>query len=484
MSEPTDILKEKQPVHSAASKRNFGARRTLEWLRTHRGLLLIALVIVVLCSAGVAMIQYRFVHAQLYENTKQELGISAAGVTNEIVFKDKWDLEGYRRASFTAPRWYVVARDGFIIDIEGFIPGLFGHVELPDESIYRAPQTIMSAVGEKWRLFGKKLTGGTVLVGICTPENTTDADAKLVANAAKFGSTLAGAASTRSREIDFNVDYAVVSSAGELRAAEGGLPLKTELHLFPLPPDHLAPFTSGGKPYLLYFRPILDSGGRQVGAVIVPKEMTLERKALEVIDRFNFAVVVIGMLFAVMIALWLIVQKFLGQTKRVTLEEALRVGESRTIEFKSTFQWDVKQNKWIEERRLDVLKAVAGFLNTKGGTLFLGITEEGTAPAICGLAEDLQEMAGSKDKLQRTLRQLIADRIGSAYSHLITDDLKESGGRCYWEITVAESPEPVFVRWKPKGQAKEEKIFYVREGPKTSDLDNESTWHYIKSKWG
>ena len=133
---------------------------------------------------------------------------------------------------------------------------------------------------------------------------------------------------------------------------------------------------------------------------------------------------------------------------------------------------------------MDVLKAVAGFLNTKGGTLFIGITEEGTTPVIRGLAEDLLEMTGSKDKLQLTLRHLITDRIGSAYSHLITDDLKEFGGCCYWEITVGESPEPVFVRWKPKGQAKEQKLFYIREGPKTSDLDNESTWHYIKSKWG
>ena len=31
----------------------------------------------------------------------------------------------------TVPMWYVVTKDGLIIDIEGFIPGLFGHVELP-----------------------------------------------------------------------------------------------------------------------------------------------------------------------------------------------------------------------------------------------------------------------------------------------------------------------------------------------------------------
>jgi predicted HTH transcriptional regulator len=132
---------------------------------------------------------------------------------------------------------------------------------------------------------------------------------------------------------------------------------------------------------------------------------------------------------------------------------------------------------------LDVLKAIAGFLNTKGGTLFIGVGEEGTALRVRGLAEDLEEMGGSKDKLRLTLRHLITDWIGSAYSHLITDELKEYGGCCYWEVAVAAAPEPVFVWWKPKGLPKE-KRFFVREGPKTSDLDNESTWHYIKNKWG
>lgn len=484
MNEPTDLPEEGQPERSGTSKRYFKARRVLQLLRKSRGRLFIALVTLVLVFAGMAVTQHWFVHAQLYETTKQELGAWAAEVTKEIAFKDKWDLEGYRRASITAPGWHVVTKNGLIVDIEGFIPGLFGHVELPDESVYGAPQTVVSAVGEKWRLFGRKVTGGIVVVGICSTENASDADAKLVSNAAKFGSTLAGAESIYSREIDFNVDYAVVSSAGELKTAWGGLPLKTEVRALPLPPDHLASLTSGGKPYLLYFQPILDSGGRQVGTVIVPKDMTLERKALEVQDRFNLWVVGIATLVACVIALWLIVQEFLGQTKNVTLEEALKVGESRTIEFKSTFLWDLRRNQYVEERRLDTLKSIAGFLNASGGTLFIGVSEDTTPPTVRGLDEDLRRAGNSKDKLQRALRDLITTRIGPEFSPFITDGLEEDAGRLYWKIVVEGSPKPAFVRWKSAGESKEQTKFYVREGPKTSDLDNESTWHYIKNKWG
>jgi hypothetical protein len=484
MNEPTEILEEKQPEQSGASKRFLRARRMLQALRQRTGRLLLTLAVLALVFVSAAVLQHSFVHAQLYRTTRQELGLWAAQIAGEVAYKDKWDLTGYRRAAITAPSWYIVTKDGLIVDVEErLISGLFGRVELPDQSIYGGPQTVMTTVGETWRLFGKKVVGGTVIVGICTPENITAADTKLLANASKFGATLDDATSIRSREIDEDVDYAVISSQGELREAWGGVPLKTNRQALPVPSDHLARLVSSGKPYLLYFQPILDRRGQEVGTVIVPKDIALEQEALQAQDRFNIWVIGVAALFACATVLWLIVRELVSQTKKVTLEEALKVGETGTIEFKSTFRWDVRQNKRDDERQLDVIKAIAGFLNTKGGTLFIGVAEEGTTLRIRGLAEDLQEMGGSKDKLRLTLRNLITDWIGSAYSHLITDDLKEYGGRCYWEVTVAAAPGPVFVWWKPKGQPKERR-FFVREGPKTSDLDNESTWHYIKNKWG
>jgi len=79
---------------------------------------------------------------------------------------------------------------------------------------------------------------------------------------------------------------------------------------------------------------------------------------------------------------------------------------------------------------------------------------------------------------------LISTRIGPEFSSLITDNLEEYDGTLYWKIVVEKSPEPAFVRWKFSGESKEQKKFYVREGPRTSDLDTEKTWHYIKNKWG
>jgi predicted HTH transcriptional regulator len=130
------------------------------------------------------------------------------------------------------------------------------------------------------------------------------------------------------------------------------------------------------------------------------------------------------------------------------------------------------------------LKSIAGFLNAVGGTLFIGVAEEDTkSPVLRGISEDLNLMQGSRDKLQRLLRDQITTRIGPEFSPFISDRFEEAGERLYWVIVVEESPEPAFVRWKAKGESKEQSKFFVREGPKTSDLDNERTWHYIRNKW-
>ena len=483
MSELTSVEEKVLAKQFHAARRHLRTRYVLQSLRKRSGRLLVAFVVLAIVFTGVALLQHWFVHWQVHRTTSLQLGSWAEQVAAEIDYRDKWDLKGYRQASIPAPAWYVLTSNGLLIDIEGFLPGVFGRVSPPDDSVFVAPQTVETAVGDTWRLIGKKVEGGFVIVGIPRPENTVDADFKLVANAKKFGSTLTDAVSVGSREIDSAVDYAVVNSEGELKMDWGGVPLKIDVSRLSITTGHVERLITNGKPYLLYFKPILDASHQPVGAIIVPKDVSLDEQALRSQDRFNVWIVGITGALAVATALTLIVRELLSQKKGATLEEALKVGESRTVEFKSAFHWDVRRNQYVDERRLDSLKSIAGFLNARGGTLFIGVSEETNPPAVRGLDEDLRQVGGSRDKLQLTLRHLITARLGSEFSPLISDSLKESEGKLYWAVVVEESPEPAFVRWKFPGEAKEQKKFYVREGPKTTDLDNERTWHYIKNKW-
>jgi predicted HTH transcriptional regulator len=78
---------------------------------------------------------------------------------------------------------------------------------------------------------------------------------------------------------------------------------------------------------------------------------------------------------------------------------------------------------------LDTLKSIAGFLNTKGGSLFIGVEEDkAMAVKVCGINEDLRLNGGSRDKLQRKLRDLITERIGAKFSPRLGIDLSSFFG--------------------------------------------------------
>lgn len=480
-----------QPMPSG--KRWLKARHVFLALRKRKARVLVALIALAIIFAGVAFVQHWFVHSQIYRTTSRELASGAEQIASEITYEGKWDLKDYRNSislPSEPPAWYIITRDGLIVDIAGFIPGILGRVQAPEVPVLKGLPT---AVGETWHLLQTPVEGGYVILGIVSSQNTPDADSKLKNNAKKFGSTVTEATtlalaqenSIKGRQIDNDVDYAVMSSGGELKSAWGGVPLRTDMSALPAPSDHVKRVVLNGNPYLLYFRPIVDKQNHEVGTIIVPKDMSLEEQALRSQDRFNLWTVGITGALAVATVLALILRELLSQTKEVTLEEALKAGESRTIEFKSTFQWDVVQSKQVEERRLDTLKSIAGFLNAGGGTLFIGVAEgETKSPVVRGISEDLNLMGGSRDKLQRLLRDQITTRIGPEFSPFISDRFETTGERLYWIIVVKESPEPAFVRWKTRGESKEQTRFFVREGPKTSDLDNERTWHYIRNKWG
>ena len=459
----------------------------LKSLRSWRGRLLLYFATLVIVFTLVGLAQHWFVHRQVHRTADQELSAWASQVSAEIAYKDKWDLEGYRNAAIIVPSWYVVAQDGLIIDIEGDIPWVLGRVEKISDAIYGSPQTVESTVGETWRLLAKRVEGGTVVVGIPSPQNIKEADQELTANALKFGRTLEKAASTPSREIDFIVDYAVLSNDGEVKAAFGGVPLRTALRESPIILGKAGTVTinRSGHSYRLYSEPILDVNKRVVGTVIVPKDMTLEEQAVHLQDRFNILLVGLSLVVCLALTIVFAAREFSHRRGALTIEEALKVGESKTVEFKSTYHWDVKLGSPKDERRLDVLRSIAGFLNTDGGNLYIGVSEDQSGrPVICGLEDDLRLLNNSKDKLQRSLRDLITTRIGPEFSPFITDRIEEVQSKLCWTVAVDPSPTPVFVRWKAPGEPKEQKKFYVREGPKTSDLDNERTWRYIKNKWG
>ena len=95
-----------------------------------------------------------------------------------------------------------------------------------------------------------------------------------------------------------------------------------------------------------------------------------------------------------------------------------------------------------------IAKAVAGFLNTEGGALLIGVDDSGT---VLGLVNDFSTVRGSDaDRFELWLRDFLATTLGqnAAATPVIdfTPVTVDGAGTFICRVTCPASPRPVFVR--------------------------------------
>ncbi|MFW6116820.1 MAG: GmrSD restriction endonuclease domain-containing protein [bacterium] len=154
--------------------------------------------------------------------------------------------------------------------------------------------------------------------------------------------------------------------------------------------------------------------------------------------------------------------------------ELIGLGESATLEFKSTLQWDVVQGKVNKHLRHSVLKTIAAFLNSAGGTLVIGVEDDGH---VYGLDQDLKSTGNSLDQFEQLLTSLISDRIGPELSHFIDIRHETVDGKTVCVVDVDRPLEPAFL------EGRRGREFYVRMGNTTRLLDAEETVSYVQTNW-
>ena len=85
-------------------------------------------------------------------------------------------------------------------------------------------------------------------------------------------------------------------------------------------------------------------------------------------------------------------------------------GESVNLEFKSSFRWDLRENKINRALEAVVLKTLAGYMNGNGGTLLIGVADDGS---IAGLEHDYTTLKKpDRDGFEQVLMTAIATKLG------------------------------------------------------------------------
>ena len=164
----------------------------------------------------------------------------------------------------------------------------------------------------------------------------------------------------------------------------------------------------------------------------------------------------------------------------VSIEDLIAEGESDELEFKSSLRWDIKEqcvNKKLEEV---IVKSVAAFGNAQGGTLLIGVDDDGQ---ILGLERDYDSLTGGdRDKFELHLRNVLHQHLGLP---LVTTKLQvrfqsvEDKDVC--QIDVQPCSEPILVKVADKnGQIQER--FYVRSGNSSQELTKGDMLSYMKER--
>lgn len=160
-----------------------------------------------------------------------------------------------------------------------------------------------------------------------------------------------------------------------------------------------------------------------------------------------------------------------GEKHELDLATLLSIGESDAVEFKSTLRTNLHTGQQDPKMEVAVLKTLAGFLNTKGGTLVIGISDDGTP---VGLQPD---NFPNEDKMALHLVNIIKARLNvhaMTHLHIRFDDHDEHRVLI---VRSAMAAAPVFMK---DGEIER---FYIRTGPSTTELTASQTQQYIKQRF-
>ena len=147
-------------------------------------------------------------------------------------------------------------------------------------------------------------------------------------------------------------------------------------------------------------------------------------------------------------------------------EELVSGGESQTCEFKSTIRWNIERGCAVKTIEYAVLKTVAAFLNTSGGFLFIGVSDDGE---IIGTQLDGYK---SSDKFQLKFTNMLKKLDGSIDGHFISS-MNIIDGKDVFVVECDKAKKPVYL---------EDKL-YIRRGPSTIGLSLPDAVSYIEQRF-
>jgi serine/threonine protein kinase len=167
------------------------------------------------------------------------------------------------------------------------------------------------------------------------------------------------------------------------------------------------------------------------------------------------------------------------RTAREEIEWLLASDESARLEFKSSLRVPLgppppgskKTAKELErDLEFEVLKTLAAFLNTDGGTLIIGVADDGT---VVGIEVDFPRVRQSRDGWRKTFDNLVSRDLGAEVMKCIDLQLEPWEGHTIAVIRCTPRKEPTWIG----------DDLYVRRTASTENLSARHAVAWWRERW-
>jgi len=146
-------------------------------------------------------------------------------------------------------------------------------------------------------------------------------------------------------------------------------------------------------------------------------------------------------------------------------------GESEGVEYKELLSSDERPQRGRKDRVERSLRAVVAFLNSQGGSLLVGVRDDGE---ILGLNREVEQVHRSRDELLLFWTNKLRDQIGPTFFPFIESRLVDVSGRLVLMVQCRRAQRPCFLN---------DREFFIRLNNATQRLEGQDLWEYLRERF-
>lgn len=159
------------------------------------------------------------------------------------------------------------------------------------------------------------------------------------------------------------------------------------------------------------------------------------------------------------------------EAEELDIAEMVASGESTTVEFKCALRTNLHTGREDEKIEWSWLRTVAGFLNLQGGTLVIGVEDDGTP---VGLDKD---GFNSEDEIYSYAMEVMKSRLSEHHIKFIHPRFEEYQSTRVLAIECWPSEDAIYLKHN------EGEHFFVRAGDTTKELSTKQLQDYINQRF-